>query len=128
MFEGEPAAAEVTAEGEQTDRDLILQLLKQQQEHRADVAALKKQIEKSKTPVAQVATFATPEELLEQRMAEVSDHSHYCPGCGALYNYQRECTGKAEAPHPPIEVVSTDELHSGDGTKHTPAPDTVNLG
>lgn len=34
----------------------------------------------------------------------------YCPGCGERYEYRQRCTGKAESPHPPIEVVSTDEL------------------
>ena len=49
----------------------------------------------------------------------------YCPGCGKRVQYQQQCTGKPESPHPPIEVVSTDEL-SGDS--HTAAPDTTNLG
>jgi hypothetical protein len=48
----------------------------------------------------------------------------YCPGCGRMYGYQRECTGSSEAPHPPIEVVSTDEL-SGDPEGHTPAPSSA---
>ena len=51
-------------------------------------------------------------------------HPYYCPGCGARYNYQRECTGRAEAPHSPIEVVSTDELNSDSPDDHTPAPNT----
>jgi hypothetical protein len=45
--------------------------------------------------------------------------AYYCPGCGRQYSYMRECTGRPEAPHAPIELVSTDEL-SGD--EHTPAP------
>ena len=48
-------------------------------------------------------------------------HPFYCPGCGNRYNYERECIGRPEAPHPPIEVVSTDELN-GDPANHTPAP------
>lgn len=50
---------------------------------------------------------------------------YYCPGCGKRYNYQRECTGRGEAPHPAIDVVSTDELH-GDPAHHTPAPASGN--
>lgn len=55
------------------------------------------------------------------------DAPFYCPGCGLRYQYQQKCTGKPEAPHPPIEVVSTDEL-SGDSEKFTAAPSTENLG
>lgn len=47
----------------------------------------------------------------------------YCPGCGQQYHVERECIGRAEAPHQPILVVSTDEL-SGDPANHTPAPNT----
>jgi predicted RNA-binding Zn-ribbon protein involved in translation (DUF1610 family) len=48
----------------------------------------------------------------------------YCPGCGRRWNYRTECAGQsAGTPHPPIEVISTDEL-SGDPEKHTPAPST----
>ena len=55
-------------------------------------------------------------------MAETTDRlAFYCPGCGRQYTYQRECTGRPEAPHQPIEVVSTDEL-SGDPANLTPAP------
>lgn len=51
---------------------------------------------------------------------------YYCPGCGRRYGYQTECRGMSAAtPHPPIEVVSTDELKKGaDTDKHTPAPDS----
>ena len=45
----------------------------------------------------------------------------YCPACGRQYGYPRECSGTAQAPHQPTEVVSTDEL-SGDPEHHTPAP------
>lgn len=55
------------------------------------------------------------------------EHPWYCPGCGRKYDYRRECVGKAEAPHPPIEVVSTDELN-GPPEGHTAAPATTNLG
>lgn len=43
----------------------------------------------------------------------------YCPGCGRRYEYRRECTGSAEAPHSPIEVIPTAELQ---GDEHTAAP------
>ncbi len=62
----------------------------------------------------------------EKRAEEVKknylDHSHYCPGCGRVSNYPRECTGTKEAPHQPIEAVSTDELRGDDPAKYTPAP------
>lgn len=63
----------------------------------------------------------------ESAPASAKDAPFYCPGCGMRANYQKQCVGKPEAPHPPIEVVSTDELQ-GDPEKHTPAPDSVNLG
>jgi hypothetical protein len=53
------------------------------------------------------------------------DAPFYCPGCGKRVQYQQQCTGKPESPHPPIEVVSTDELK---GDEHTAAPSTENLG
>jgi hypothetical protein len=66
-------------------------------------------------------TEVTPEASTESR----KDAAYYCPGCGLRYEYPQKCTGKPESPHPPIEVVSTDEL-SGDNP--TAAPSTENLG
>jgi predicted RNA-binding Zn-ribbon protein involved in translation (DUF1610 family) len=60
---------------------------------------------------ADVATEETPTYL-----------DFYCPGCGRQYEYRQRCTGSLEQPHPPIEVVSTDELKSGDPSQHTAAP------
>lgn len=63
-------------------------------------------------------------------------HPFYCPGCGRRWNYMTECSGmNANAPHAPIEVVSTDELngepedrqsdaHRKWAEKLTPAPNT----
>lgn len=48
--------------------------------------------------------------------------SYYCPGCGRAYEDENAvCTGTPEAPHQPIDVVSTAEL-TGDPEKQTPAP------
>jgi hypothetical protein len=55
------------------------------------------------------------------------DAPFYCPGCGKRVQYQQQCTGKPESPHPPIEVVPTDEL-SGDSEGFTAAPSSENLG
>lgn len=58
------------------------------------------------------------------------DAPFYCPGCGRRAKYEKECRGSDTAPHPPIDVVSTDELRPsgdhphGDPSKHTPAPAT----
>lgn len=61
--------------------------------------------------------------------APAQSHPFYCPGCGRRWNFQTECVGlTAATPHPPIEVVSTDELNddSEEGrAKHTPAPGTA---
>lgn len=71
----------------------------------------------------------------EATEATEREHPFYCPGCGRVWNFLTECRGMTPAaPHPPIEVVSTDELkrtgdhEHGDPVKHTPAPDTTNLG
>lgn len=42
--------------------------------------------------------------------AKADEAPYYCPGCGRRWTYVRECEGRAEAPHPPILVVSTGEL------------------
>lgn len=53
---------------------------------------------------------------------EATDAPFYCPGCGRRWKFMTECRGmNPSTPHPPIEVVSTDEL-SGDPENHTPAP------
>lgn len=60
----------------------------------------------------------------------VEEATHYCPGCGARFHFPTFCEGRPEAPHPKIEVVSTDELkptdehENGDPANHTPAPNT----
>lgn len=116
--EGVVEAAEPTVE------ELLKELLKAQQEHRAEVNALREEINKAKAPVQYGSKILTPEELLANRMAEIAEHDFYCPGCGRLYDYLTECKGGEEAPHPAIQVVSTDELKTGDPAKHTPAPNT----
>jgi hypothetical protein len=51
-----------------------------------------------------------------------ADSEFYCPGCGSRYEYRQRCVGMSpEAPHPPIEVVSTAELE-GPESGFTPAP------
>lgn len=58
---------------------------------------------------------------------EATDAPFYCPGCGRRWKFMTECRGmNLAAPHPPIEVVSTDEL-TGDPEHHTPAPDSPNI-
>lgn len=111
----------------QTTDDLLRAVLEEQKAHRLEVAELKQQISSSRpsTPAAPAANLS-PEEAMEARMEEIGKHDFYCPGCGLLYDYQQRCTGKSEAGHAPIEVVSTDELKSNDTSKHT-APEYVKL-
>jgi hypothetical protein len=111
-------ASQSTEQPPQTTDDLLRAVLAEQQSHRAEVAELREQIAASRpaTPAPVVANLS-PEDALAARMQEIGQHSHYCPGCGLLYDYPQRCTGKAESGHPPIEVVSTDELK--DGTTHT---------
>ncbi len=121
MAEEQQGEGEVVVDG---GRAITLQDLHDMQaEHRAEVAALRDEIAKQRTTPAAVSQNApSAEEALAARMAEIENHPFYCPGCGRLYNYQRECVGTGTAPHPPIDVVSTDELKSGDESKHTAAP------
>lgn len=127
--EAPPAGADVSAppepSAEQSTNDLLRQIIEEQQQHRAEVADLRKQIEAGRQVMpAPSATPLSPEERLAERMNDIAQHPYYCPGCGLLYDYPQRCTGKPESPHQPIEVVSTDELKTGDPKQHTVAPST----
>jgi len=78
-------------------------------------------------PSRRATAEAEETEVTSEAEAQLDDAPYYCPGCGLKYDYPRQCTGRPESPHPPIEVVSTDEL-SGDPSKFTAAPSTENLG
>lgn len=118
-----PAYQAPPSEATSTD-DLLRQILSQQQDHRAEVASLRDEIstQRSRSNPPRPTPTLTEAELIEARQAEIGESEYYCPGCGALYSRPRECTGRGEAPHPPIEVVSTDELQGDDTSKHTAAP------
>lgn len=113
-----------------TNEQMLQQLIQMQQEHREEVAKLREEVNAKKAPApAPSRDRKSPEELREERVADIREHSHYCPGCGRLSKYQRECTGlNSAAPHPPIEMVSVEELLGDDESLHTAAPDTSNLG
>lgn len=112
--------------------ELLQQILAEQQQHRQEVANLRDELAQAKaqsTPAPAPSRNAlSAEELQSQRMEEVDQHDFYCPGCGKLVDYQQQCHGRPEAPHQPVEVVSTDELKAGDPSKHTAAPNTDKLG
>lgn len=117
----QPQPSEQSA-GDDTNT-LLRQVLAQQQEHRAEVAELRAEINQRKqAPPAPSSQVRTPEELADARREEISQHQFYCPACGALYDRERECTGRGEAPHPPLDVISTKELEGDDTSKHTAAP------
>lgn len=113
-----------------TTEELLQQLLEEQKKHREDVAALRAEVAQSRAPVRNAAevTALSQEELHALRMAEVAEHSHYCPACGKLADYPQQCVGRAEAPHGPTEVVPTTELTEGDSSHHTPAPHVTGEG
>ena len=130
-----------TGEHTPTTDELLQQILAQQSEHRAEVAQLRKELADQKAQRAVPApssTRASAEELAQQRAEEIDRHDFYCPGCGKLVDYPQRCEGRAEAPHPPIEVVSTDELKNAPDqsdqdayrewqSKHSAAPSTDTL-
>ena len=113
-----------------TTEELLAQILHEQQEHRAEVAQLRSEVNAAKAPAPAPSSPSSQsaEELHAARVEEINQHSYYCPGCGRLYHYPWECFGKPESPHPPIEVVSTDELKGDDTSQHTAAPNTDGLG
>lgn len=60
-------------------------------------------------------TSANPEQPDSNAPAPTPDRTveedYYCPACGRKYNYPQKCTGgPANGYHPPVEVVSTDEI------------------
>lgn len=96
-------------------------------EYRKEVAALREELKSHRPRTVQVAaTVETVEERTKARLAAIAEHSHYCPGCGALGKYPQKCTGPVASPHKALEMVSTDEL-SGDPANHTAAPATEEL-
>lgn len=96
-------------------------------EFRKEIADLRREMASHRPRVQQVATETeTPEMRQEARLQAIADSSHYCPGCGALGKYAQKCDGSGSPsghPHPPLEMVSTDEL-GGDPHDHTRAPST----
>lgn len=108
----------------ETTDDLLRQLLAERAEDRASLAALQEEIhrDRQQAPRPVSSVVQSQEDLAAARAEELSQHDFYCPGCGRLYDYRRECSGRGEAPHPPLEVVSTDELKQDDTSKHTAAP------
>jgi hypothetical protein len=105
--------------------ELLAELLAGQKQHRAEVAELRKELEAAKQQPRQVpVNNQSAEELHAARMERIGQFDYYCPGCGNLSPYLHECTGRPEAPHPPILFVSTDELKGDDTSEHTAAPNT----
>jgi len=119
-----PDSATNQAPGQSETNALLRQLLDERKQDRAELAALRQEFAQARVaaPAPRSATPMSAEELMAERLREIEEHSFYCPGCGALYNRERECIGRLEAPHPAIEVVSTDELKGDDPSRHTEAP------
>jgi hypothetical protein len=106
-------------------RDDVLAIGRMFAEFRSQIADMQAEIKKNAPRVFHNAVddLQTAEDRLAARLEEISKHDFYCPGCGKLVDYLQACIGSPTAPHPPIEVVSTDEL-KGDESGHTPAPNT----
>ena len=114
-------------EAPKSDSEILQELLQMQREHRAEVAKLREEVNASKRPVPNVpVAHKSADQLYEERMAEIRAHSHYCPDCGRLSTYMRECAGSsADKPHPPRDMVSVEELLGDDPSAHTPATVTA---
>lgn len=90
----------------------------------ATVPELKKALDKAGVEYDAKANKADLEDLAAAHDVDTDAPDrdpYYCPGCGRQYLYPAECRGTDQAPHPPIQTVSTDEL-DGDPADHTPAP------
>lgn len=108
---------------EKSTNELLQQLIDERAQDRAELKQMREELERHRsTPRPVPSIVLSPEEAMAARMQEIEQHEFYCPGCGMLYDYPQKCQGRGEAPHPAIEVVSTDELKSGDESKHTAAP------
>jgi hypothetical protein len=122
------AAPDAAAEPEVSPGITLADLQAMQQAYRDDIKALRDELAATRKnqPRPELANAISAEDALANRLAEIDGFEYYCPGCGALYHYQRACVGlNGASPHPPIEVVSTDELKAGDPSQHTPAPATT---
>lgn len=91
---------------------LLNQLVAAQTEYRNEISALRTEVAKARRQPIPTSTVQalSAEQLLANRMTEIEKYPYYCPACGKLHKYPGMCTGSAAAPHPPVEVVSTDEL------------------
>lgn len=121
----DPQAPQVPKiDGDLTDSEKLTKLLNDQATYRQEVALLRQELADRAGPVAtRQVDIPSEEERLAARMEAISNAAYYCPGCGRLSDYPRECVGPDTArPHAPIVVVSTDELRAGDPSQHTPAP------
>jgi hypothetical protein len=98
-------------------------------QYRKEMSELREELRKSRlSPKFLTAVPETEEDRQKARLADIANHEFYCPGCGSLYDYPQKCNGATPAtPHPPIEVVSTQEL-AGDPEGHTAAPDAAPAG
>lgn len=94
-------------------------------EFRREIHTLRAELRQRAGQQVQIAgPTETIEDRTNRRLEAIAQAKFYCPGCGLLYQYEKECTGpKGGHPHAPIEVVSTEEL-GGDPQDHTPAPAT----
>jgi len=134
MAEDQSTADAVAAEAAAADSPpvspgiTLADLQAMQQEYRDEVKALRDELAATRKnqPRPELANAISAEDALANRLAEIDGFPYYCPGCGGLYKYEQKCIGiDASRPHPPIEVVSTDEIKAGDPSKHTPAPATT---
>lgn len=103
---------------------LLGKLVAQQEAQRAEIAQLRTEAAQREPVPVRTVDIPSEADRHAARMAEIAKHSHYCPGCGRLYDFPTECTGPTEAGHKPILVVATTELTEGDPSTHTPAPAT----
>lgn len=119
--QGAPPADPTSVEG------MLQQIQADQAAHRAEVANLRSELSASRKPAATApVTVRSQADMRADRIEQMSQFDYYCPGCGRLYSYPRECTGDKAMPHAPVEVVSTSEVTGTDSdpANHTAAPNT----
>lgn len=112
-----------------TTPDDVASLAALMKEFRAEVAQFRQEqaaqaelLAKINRPRNTAKVEETEADRAAVRLADISEHEWYCPGCGRLADYQQRCNGEDSTyGHPAIEMVRTEEL-GGDPAHHTPAP------
>lgn len=128
----------ITPQGATKDsvQEMLRAFMDEQRSWRSKVI---QEVRASKVPAAPTSIAGeTPDDRKRARDQAIKDAPYYDPISGRLHQYLCESTGYPDAPHPPVMVVPTDELHNEPDPRdkqayadwqagHTAAPDHEQL-